>query len=277
MNVRTDLAVELVSSKQNKNDGHDGYTCEIRETDAYKTTVITVDNETGEKAIGKPKGQYITVEMAPFGVDGEFTDGRVEAVEKELLKLIPKEGPILVVGLGNRDITADALGPLAVSKILATRHLKSEKGLLKNLREVAGIIPGVLGQTGIEVSDILKGIVEMIKPSAIITIDALAARDLDRLGCTIQITDTGVSPGSGIGNRRKTINKETMGVPVISIGVPTVIAMANITDDEKYSNLIVTPKDIDLLIERAARFISLAINKSLFRTLSTDDIIGLCG
>ncbi|MDD6808000.1 MAG: GPR endopeptidase [Oscillospiraceae bacterium] len=270
MNVRTDLAVELVPSKKNTSDDKEGYTCEIKETNNYKTTIINVKDE---KKVGKPKGKYITVETSNL----EFTDGRVEAVEHELLSLIPKEGPILVVGLGNRDITADALGPIAISKILATRHLKGEMEFFEKLREVSTTVPGVLGQTGIEVSDILKGIKEIIKPVAIITIDALAARDLDRLGCTIQITDTGVSPGSGIGNRRSEINEKTMGIPVISIGVPTVIAMANITEDKKYENLIVTPKDIDLLTERAARLVSLAINKSLFRSLSTDDIIGLCG
>lgn len=264
-----------------------GYTSEVRQNESSVTTVIEVKDEEGERLFGKPRGKYVTVEVPPFSSDGEVADDRMTAVSDELSKLIPNEGSVLVVGLGNRDITADALGPLVTAKVLATRHLSdqlSEEIGLSDLRDVSAIIPGVLGQTGIEVIDIIKSLAGFVSPSAVISIDALAARELSRLGCTVQITDAGISPGSGIGNRRPVLNNDTMGIPVISIGVPTVISVSSLVGEDSlkadssgddFSNLIVTPKDIDLLVARASRLISLALNKALFPSLSVTDILSL--
>ncbi len=280
--VRTDLAVEVYMDVSESIPSGKGYTGNVTRNESSVTTVIDIETEEGEKIFGKPKGRYVTVEVPPMGKDAEVADGRLDAVAEELAKLIPTDGPILVVGLGNRDITADAVGPIALTQILATRHLndrlKEEVGL-SSLRDVSGIIPGVLGQTGIEVSDIVRSVADFTKPKAIISIDALAARELSRLGCTIQITDAGISPGSGIGNRRLALNKQTMGVPVIAIGVPTVISIGAVVDElpenSNSSNLIVTPKDIDLLVSRAARLIALAINRALFPSLSKEEILSL--
>lgn len=301
MSSRTDLAIELLNEmKSIRNtaeagveyddlpESGEGYTSKVYENESSVTTVIDVTDENGEKLFGKPRGRYVTIEVPPFGKDGEVADGRMEAIKTELSKMLPERGDVLVAGLGNRDITADALGPLAMTQILATRHLSDRLSYevgLDSLRDVSGIVPGVLGQTGIEVSDIVKSVADLVKPSAIITIDALAARDLSRLGCTVQITDAGVAPGSGIGNGRPKINKQTMGVPVIAIGVPTVISVSSLLEEnlksstshnpEDLKNLIVTPKDIDLLVARAARLISLALNATLFPSLSTTDILSL--
>ncbi len=287
MKPRTDLAVEMLTDTGESFSEGNGYTSKIIENESSVTTIIDIENEEGEKALGKPKGRYVTVEVPPFGQDGEVADGRMIAVLEEIKNMIPNEGSILVVGLGNRDITADALGPLAMTQILATRHLRdrlSNEVGLSSLREVSVIIPGVLGQTGIEVSDIVKSVVDLVQPAAVISVDALAARDLSRLGCTVQITDAGVAPGSGIGNRRPKINKESIGIPVISVGVPTVISVSslireecleNYSENHDFSNLIVTPKDIDLLVARAARLISLSVNRALFPDLSTTDILSL--
>lgn len=280
--VRTDLAVEVYTDMSDSESVGDGYTAHVYKNENSVTTVIDIKTSVGEELFDKPKGRYVTVEVPPMGKDAEVADGRLDAVAAELIKMIPKKGSVLVVGLGNRDITADAVGPIALTQILATRHLdnrlKEEVGL-SELRDVSGIIPGVLGQTGIEVSDIVRSVSDFLKPSAIISVDALAARELSRLGCTIQITDAGIAPGSGIGNRRSAINKSTMGVPVIAIGVPTVISIASLaldcSDIQSFSDLIVTPKEIDLLVARSARIIALAINKALFPSLSKEEILSL--
>lgn len=285
--TRTDLAVENLSDISPSKSRDDGYLTETKKTESATITVIDILNENGEKLFGKPKGKYVTVEVPPFGKDSEITDDRLSALRDELLKMIPVSGNILVAGLGNRDITADALGPFVSSQILATRHLSKEitKDLgLENLRNVSTIAPGVLGQTGIEVSDVIKCISELVDASAIISVDALAARELSRLGCTVQITDAGVAPGSGIGNMRPLISSKTMGIPVISVGVPTVVSVETIRDKENdpcekkgddFSSLIVTPKDIDLLVSRAAKLISLAINACLFPSFTVNEILGL--
>lgn len=285
--ARTDLAVENLSDISPSKSHDDGYLTETKKTESATITIIDILNENGEKLFGKPKGKYVTVEVPPFGKDSEITDDRLSALRDELWKMIPAGGNILVAGLGNRDITADALGPFVSSQILATRHLSKEitKDLgLESLRNVSTIAPGVLGQTGIEVSDIIKCISELVNASAIISVDALAARELSRLGCTVQITDAGVAPGSGIGNMRPLISSETMGIPVISVGVPTVVSVETIRDKKNgpcekngddFSSLIVTPKDIDLLVSRAAKLISLAINACLFPNFTVNEILGL--
>ena len=198
------------------------------------------------------------------------------------------------MGLGNDNITPDALGPRTIDKIRATRHISAELAKsvgLEGLRMVSALAPGVLGQTGIETGEIIMGVSKSVKPSAVITVDALASRRLSRLGCTVQIADTGVTPGSGVGNARAQINEQTLGVPVIAVGVPTVVDAATLANDllgdneedkDLFSKLdgqgadmIVTPREIDLMIDRAAKLLALAINSALQPTLTVEDIMAM--
>ena len=217
MNFRTDLALERHESV--KNDNPEGVDFEVKEKESIKISHIKVIDERGEKALGKKKGRYITVELPSLEESADNLESWSNVISEEIKNLLPqKEGTVLVAGLGNRDITPDALGPECIALILATRHISSELKdnlQLTSLKSVAGIVPGVLGNTGIETAEVLKGIVNQIKPSAVIVIDALAARSLERLGNTVQMCDTGVSPGSGVGNKRRKIDCDFLGVPVM--------------------------------------------------------------
>ena len=295
MNFRTDLAIERHETVQNGEP--EGVKLEAEERDGVKISHITVINEDGERALGKRRGRYITVELPSLGKAGEKTDEWSGILSREIKSLLPEaEGTVLVAGLGNRDITPDALGPDCISLLLATRHLGGELEkipALSGLNSVAGIVPGVLGNTGIETAEILKGIVRQIEPVAVIVIDALAARSLERLGNTVQMCDTGVSPGSGVGNRRREINRELLGVPVIAVGVPTVVDGITVALDvleaggvtlseekrdkilQSEKGMMVTPKEIDLVIKRASSLVALAINRALQPSLSADEIMSL--
>ena len=211
----------------------------------------------------------------------------------ELCKLLPDHGTILVAGLGNESITPDALGPRATRRLFATRHINGEIARVtgfQNLRPVAALCPGVLGQTGIETAEILESVVRGISPSAVIVIDALSSRRLSRLGTTVQLTDTGLSPGSGVGNKRAEISLRTLGVPVIAIGVPTVVDGATLIADwldsygidprkepqfERESFMMVAPKEVDLLIDRAAEVVAMGINCALQPTLDEQELLEL--
>ena len=219
-----------------------------------------IKTESAAKKLEKPIGKYFTVRFSRLD-----TLISTEEIEQFLVEsfnaLLPDNREnILTVGLGNSDITPDALGPLVASKIIVTRHIsndiKKQTGLLC-LKNVSSVIPGVLGKTGIEAVSSVKAIAESIKPSAIIVIDALAAAAPERLCRTFQLTDTGISPGSGVNNRRKAFNKAAFGVPVIAVGMPTVI------DYNEGDGMMVTPKDIDLLNEKAAQILSSALNRFL--------------
>ncbi len=294
MNFRTDLALE---KRENIDSGEiDGVISEKEEKNNVTVTTIYVTNENGSKALGKPVGRYITLEVTPFMKNSDLSDGRIEVFSEKLLSLLPNEGTVLVAGLGNESITPDALGPRCVSLLLATRHIKKElaKSIgLSPLRPVAGIVPGVLGKTGIETSEIIEAVCERIKPCALIVIDALASRKLSRLGTTVQMTDTGISPGSGVGNTRSEISERKLGIPVVAVGVPTVVDGATMAFDllenagldgekllksgafSKETPMMVTPKEIDLVIERAAMLISMGINSAMQPLLSLDDIIAI--
>ena len=294
MNFRTDLALE---KRENIDSGEiDGVISEKEEKNNVTVTTIYVTNENGSKALGKPVGRYITLEVTPFMKNSDLSDGKIEVFSEKLLSLLPNEGTVLVAGLGNESITPDALGPRCVSLLLATRHIKKElaKSIgLSPLRPVAGIVPGVLGKTGIETSEIIEAVCERIKPCALIVIDALASRKLSRLGTTVQMTDTGISPGSGVGNTRSEISERKLGIPVVAVGVPTVVDGATMAFDllenagldgekllksgafSKETPMMVTPKEIDLVIERAAMLISMGINSAMQPLLSLDDIIAI--
>lgn len=272
MQIRTDLALE---QRERHTEIPKGVSSEEYIKGKTKITKIVIETKEGEKALLKPKGSYITAEVPSF--TDNVTDPQVISVIKnELEKLIPNEGTVLVVGLGNRNITPDALGPKVASKILATRHIEKEILRLAGIdkvRRVAAVSTGVLGQTGIEAYDIIKGITDNIRLSAVIVVDALASRRLQRLGRTVQISDTGIEPGAGVGNARYEISQKTLGIPVIAIGVPTVVdgetLVSDLTDgrcrdiSQDGRQIIVTPREIDLLVDRAAALISDVINFTL--------------
>lgn len=289
MNFRTDLALER-QELLGKEDLQ-GIVSETEEKDRVRITRIEIRTEEASRRLSKPIGNYVTVEVPPFSTDAEIFDGRLETLSQLLDKMLPEKGTVLVVGLGNVSITPDALGPKSAGYILATRHISDElkKSIgFEKMRSVASLSPGVLGQTGIETGEIIRGVVDRIKPSAVITVDALASRNLSRLGCTVQMSDTGISPGSGVGNARKRLDEKTLGVKVISIGVPTVVDGATLAHDlidkeksKSYSvlpeseQMMVTPKEIDLLIERASKLVGMAINCALQSDMSPEDIMSL--
>ena len=275
MNCRTDIALERQEILGDKN--QKGVSVRKWEMDRAQVTEIEILNEYGEKSLGKPVGKYITVDVPEFSHESELLDGRLNALTKSIKGILPQKAKrFLVVGLGNENITPDALGPLCSKQIFSTRHIKGAMLAdlqLQDINSVASVSTGVLGQTGIETAEYIHGIVTLIKPDVVIVIDALASRNLSRLGKTIQLTNTGITPGSGVGNYRKTINYDTLGVPVVSIGVPTVVdcktIVSDLTDkkvngiDENADLMMVTPRDIDTIITRAARLLALSINCAL--------------
>ncbi len=286
MNFRTDLALERCEFLGKK--AINGVEIESFEAEKAKVTRIDVLNSEGEETVGKPVGRYITVEVTPFAKHAQFIDDSLQSVLAEIRRIIPKTGSVLVAGLGNMRITPDALGPKCASMIFATRHIKGE--LLKatglsNLRSVSAFSTGVMGETGAESGEMIKGVVQTLKPDFVITVDALAARNVKRLGTTIQMCNTGIIPGSGVGNSRKEISEKTIGVPVISIGVPTVVDAATLIMDcvgtagdeelivEQAGSMMVTPREVDLMIERAAKLTSLAINCALQPDISPEDML----
>lgn len=274
MNCRTDIALERHELlKDNK---CEGVIFNQEKTEKAVITTIEIIDENGEKALGKPKGKYITVDLPEFSHESELLDSRLTAISQTIKDLLPlNTQTVLVAGLGNESITPDALGPLCAKQIFATRHIEKEmqKTLeLPSLRPVVAVSTGVLGQTGIETAEYIKGIAQLVKPDAVIVIDALASRKISNLGKTVQLSDTGITPGAGVGNFRKTIDKATLGVPVISMGVPTVVDGRTIVHDltenkTEVSNdadeMMVTPRDIDTVIERAAKLLALSINCAL--------------
>lgn len=288
MDFRTDLALERREVLTGEEP--EGVESEETEKNGIKITRIKVLNDKGAESIGKPIGTYITAEVPSLIKRSPVDEELIEIVAEQLRDILPKEGTILVVGLGNIEITPDAVGPKSLTMVLATRHISSELSRsvgLGDLRPVAGFTPGVLGQTGVETAESVKGMVGAVSPSAVIVIDALAARRLSRLGNTVQMSDTGIIPGSGVGNARSAINKETLGIPVISIGIPTVVdaqtLVNDLTDDKseiskkENKEMIITPREIDLVIQRASSLIGLSIDKALQPHLSVDEVMMLVG
>ncbi len=296
MNFRTDLALERHELSKQKDT--QGVRFEKYSEEGMTISKIEITSAEGARKLQKPEGKYITFEIPFLKKNADIYFPAAEILAREIRNLLPEEGTVLVAGLGNEKITPDALGPECIAKLLATRHISPEiaKSIgFSSLRSVAGIVPGVLGNTGIETAEILEGIADKIKPVALIVIDALASRSLSRLGTTIQMCDTGVSPGSGVGNRRSCIDKQSVGVPVIAIGVPTVVDGVTMTLDilekaginvnfesdgrqlSNEENVMVTPKEIDNVIVRAASFIALGINKALQPQMTCEDITAIVG
>ncbi len=283
MNFRTDLALERCENLDKKS--LKGIKMDVLKETGAKITRIEVLDKKGEETVGKPIGKYVTVEVTPFARHAQFIDDSLTAVSEEIRRIIPEKGSVLVAGLGNTRITPDALGPKCASMIFATRHITGEllrSTGLSGLRCVSAVATGVTGETGAEAGEIIKGVVQTVKPDVVITVDALAARNVKRLGATIQMCDTGIIPGSGVGNSRQEISKKTIGVPVVSIGVPTVVDAETLimdctgTEDfvfDKSESMMVTPREIDLMIERAAKLTSLAINCALQPDISPEDML----
>ena len=305
-NFRTDLALERRDIYQKKNslkeiDGIESTEEQIN--DNIKVSRVKITNQNGEKAIGKPIGNYITIDVKKLKVaTDEDIQKTAETLTNELKKIIDmhtdKQGDILIVGLGNIYVTPDALGPKVINEIDVTRHIIKylPQYVEEGTRPVSAISPGVLGTTGIETVEILKGIVENTKPKLLIVIDALASRSIERISSTIQISDTGIVPGAGVGNTRQEISQGSLGIPVVAIGIPTVVELATLVSDgidifidrlqekaesneylnklqqeDKYEevkealnvgeyNMIVTPKEIDDLIENMKDVVARGIN-----------------
>ncbi|MDP4089524.1 MAG: GPR endopeptidase [Bacillota bacterium] len=317
-NLRTDLAVEAREIYAKESNGNpEGVEYNEYKIGDVNVIDVKITNEIGERNMGKPVGTYITLDLPEFAhYDGEVMDEVSKAMAKSLEGLVKLEDSMtaLVVGLGNWNVTPDALGPKVISRLMITRHLKElvPDSIDEGVRPVCAIAPGVLGITGIETGEIIRGVVDKIKPNLIVCIDALASRKMDRVNKTIQIGNTGISPGSGVGNKRMEISERTLGVPVIAVGVPTVVdaaTMANDTIDlvldamikeataggkfyemlksidknEKgrmirevldpyVGNLMVTPKEVDMVIDSLSRIIANGINIALQPALDLEDI-----
>ncbi len=293
MERRTDLAVE---ERELLGEDVRGAEYKAERVAGLEIERLHIVTQRASQLLKKPMGTYVTAQLPPLTDNIRDTDERVRALSEEIRRLLPVHGLVLVAGLGNVEITPDALGPKAASKVLATRHISGELARatgLDRLRAVAVMNTGVTGQTGIETGELLQGVIRNIRPSAMIAVDALASRRLERLGCTVQISDAGITPGAGVGNRRIRLDRETMGIPVIAIGVPTVVDALTLAfdlldiDDEQESvalsravspqgrGMVVTPKEVDLLVSRAAHLISLSINMALQSDIDTDDLLNL--
>lgn len=274
MKNRTDLALESYESNEKTN--IDGVV--VKEN--KNVTTVQVLDKNGASVIGKPVGNYITLKVKSFVNDTDIFDGRLNEFANVLKSILPQNiNSILVAGLGNKNITADALGPKTNSYILSTRHivddLKKTSGF-ENLFNVSTITTGVLGETGIETSEIIKGVVHQVTPSCVIAVDALAASSTERLGNTVQFSDSGIIPGSGVGNHRFEISQKTLGVPVISIGIPTVVSTSVISGNNN-DCAFVTPREIDRITEQGAKLIGMGINVCLQKDIDTRDLFALVG
>ena len=312
--AHTDLALEA-RELAGLPDNIPGLSMDMEESGSMTITRIHVESEHAAQQIGKVRGRYTTIEVPDLRrKDPDLQDRVAERLAQELGRCIrlPDDAVVLIIGLGNWNVTPDALGPLVVEDLFITRHLFSlmpdivEDGF----RSVCAVAPGVLGLTGIETSEIATGVVERVRPDLVIAVDALAARSIERVNTTIQIADSGIHPGSGVGNRRKALTRETLGVDVVGVGVPTVLDAATIASDamdlllrqleEKVpgngagrilnqftleqkrglisevlqplgNNLMVTPKEIDELVEDAAHVVAMGINIALHSSMTLDD------
>ena len=291
-NIRTDLAIEMHEMLMEAAEELSGVTLRQEDKGNIHISRVKIESLKAQRQMGKPIGNYITVEFPDVNIaEGEDYEAlcRVVAKEIEALLKLKKKSNVLVVGLGNRDITPDALGPKVVSRLMVTRHLLTyiPDQIDEGIRPVCAISPGVLGTTGMETGEVVRGVVDKIRPEAVIVIDALAARSIDRISTTIQICDTGISPGAGVGNQRKALDKSALGVPVIAVGVPTVVdavtmAQSVFGNDSKTEQInpdgyamMVTTRDIDTVIKRASSLVALAINLALHPELTKDDILFL--
>ena len=294
MEIRTDLALEKAGVLEQQGTLPKGVSIQRERRFGTEATVVRITSRAGETALGKPKGTYVTLELGPvlrreknsFQQAAQSVAGYLE----ELLGLGPKL-PVLVAGLGNREVTPDAIGPLTADHILVTRHmLRQAPETFGGFRPVSATVPGVLGTTGVESAETVRALAQRIGAAAVIAVDALAARDTGRLCSTLQLSNTGIAPGSGIGNRRSALDQSAIGCPVIALGVPTVTDAATMAadlfaragqeaDEEKLrqvsTGMIVTSGDIDRRVREIARVLAYGINSALHPELSLEDLTDL--
>ena len=291
---RTDLALEVRESIPGDDKEVKGVILEKeRDTEnGIEVTRLVIKDLQGAKAMGKPVGTYITVEADSIeDMQGDYEQRYIDKLKWYIRELVPdiRDKSVFIVGLGNREVTPDALGPKVIDEIFTTRHLIREFGeefkTKHNMNTVTALAPGVMAQTGMETKEIVKGIIDEVRPDLMIVIDALAARSVKRINCTIQLTDTGISPGSGVGNNRNALNRESLGIPVVAIGVPTVVDAGTIVEDQleqalkvqgyseqeiytfineinqkQVRNMFVTPNDVDEAVRHMSFIIAEALN-----------------
>ena len=271
---RTDLAMERLSGLGKG--PVPGIAAEEWRQEPLSVHRVTVLDRRGEQALDRPVGQYLTAQLDRDAIwDSRWMWECAKALAFLLKPLLPETGPVLVAGLGNRAMTCDALGPLALEHLMVTRHLiRAMPETFGSLRQVCALAPGVAGTTGLETAELIRGAVKQAEPAAVIAIDALAARSLGRLCRTFQLSDTGITPGSGACNPRQGLNRQTLGIPVIALGVPTVVEARTLALDlvpqgrldEKTApdaGMLVSPKDIDLQVAKCARVLGYAVNLAL--------------
>lgn len=293
---RTDLAMEareIWAENAEEQTELQGVEAADKVVDGFAVTTVRILDANGAKKLCKPIGNYVTIELEPQARrEPEALERGAAALREELAAMLQlKEGDsVLVVGLGNAQITADAIGPVTAKNTLATRHLVEQTEEFRSFRPVSVLETGVLGLTGIESAEIIKAVVERVRPDRVIAVDALASRKLSRVCRTVQLADTGIVPGSGVGNGRAAINRETLGVPVVAVGVPTVVDAGTLAADlleqaggqaqpEDFSRfgggMVVTPKDIDARVADISRLLGFGINLALQPGLSIGDIMML--
>ena len=289
MAFRTDLAVEAIENHKTA-----AALPHVRQSDrmleGFAVHEVRILSEDAAREIGKPQGRYLTLELdALIRREEDAFPRACKALSTLLRELLPhpNDGPVLIAGLGNRMITPDAIGPQTADHVIATRHLVAQSpAIFADWRPVSALAPGVLGQTGVETGEVICGVLDRVRPAAVIAVDALAAGRLSRLLRTVQLADTGITPGSGVGNARAALNKETLGVPVIAVGVPTVVDGATLAHeissqlgqpacealDDLSQPVMITTRDIDREVADISRMIGYAVNMALHPHLSVADI-----
>lgn len=289
MAFRTDLAVEAIENHKTA-----AALPHVRQSDrtleGFAVHEVRILSEDAAREIGKPQGRYLTLELdALIRREEDAFPRACKALSTLLRELLPhpNDGPVLIAGLGNRMITPDAIGPQTADHVIATRHLVAQSPeVFADWRPVSALAPGVLGQTGVETGEVICGVLDRVRPAAVIAVDALAAGRLSRLLRTVQLTDTGITPGAGVGNARAALNKETLGVPVIAVGVPTVVDGATLAHeissqlgqpacealDDLSQPVMITTRDIDREVADISRMIGYAVNMALHPHLSVADI-----
>lgn len=285
--ARTDLALEFADLLLQTDLSAEEFAKKTEYYDKVHLTYLHLRGERASRLIGKPCGMYVTAEIPSLSEAQDGWREVAQCIARPLRQMLPPAGTVLVVGLGNDAITPDALGPQCVRRVLATRHIRGEYARsagLDDLRPVVTVECGVLGNTGLESGEMVRGLVETVRPCAVIAVDALAARDLHRLGCTVQLGDSGIVPGEGVGNSRKALNRKTLGVPVIAVGIPTVVDAATLISQwcdkpkagsEQAQQMVVTPREVDLMIRQAARLLATVINAALQPHYDADELTDL--
>lgn len=277
MQFRTDLALEI----------EEGQVTHREMVGSLSVDEVVLDEKTARR-YHKPPGRYLTATIPPLTDREDELQQHAEVIGRYLQTVLPPDGTVLVVGLGNGSITPDALGPRVASMVLATRHIQGEFARstgLDGLRSTAVMATDVMGNTGMESGEVILGVCRMIQPCAVIAVDALAARDVARLGCTVQLSDTGIAPGSGVGNNRLALNRETLGIPVIGLGVPTVVDAATLACDltgvpqesvsPRGAAMMVTPREVDLMVSRASRLLAMSIHGALHPDYSPLELLSV--